>query len=94
MINALLHGDIDRFLFPSYVDFLLMHSQYEEVMLELYAAKVLNQAFQVGLVLSQPSDLNNRHQHNFYSCLRGAFGVFGRKVKAFKFKYKVKLFNF
>ena len=82
MIAALLNGDIDRFLFPSYMDFLLMRSRYKDVMPALYPAKVLDQAFQVGLVLSQPSDLDNEHHAAFYTCVRATYGFLGRKVKA------------
>ena len=70
MIQALRKKDIDRLLFPHFIHFLLMAANVDSIQDDFYVAKVLDQPFQVGLVLAHPLTLQSVHGHEyFYYCL-------------------------
>ena len=69
-MDALLNKEIDRLLFPHFIHFLMMATKVDIMQEHLYVAKILDQPFQLGLVLVYPLHLQSvtGHQH-FYFCL-------------------------
>ena len=69
LVDALLSKDIDRLLVPHYIHFLMVTTKVDVFREKLYVAKVLDQPFQVGLVLAQPYQLTSIPGHEyFYYC--------------------------
>ena len=67
MRQALLNKDIDRFLYPHYLNFLTVNRNIAHD--TFYVAKVLDQPFQFGLVMTQPIKLDSHSaQEYFYYC--------------------------
>ena len=86
MAEALLDNDIDRFLFPHYIHFLMVATKFKTFQENLYVAKVLDQPFQLGLVLAHPTSLKAIHGHEyFYFCLNSFVQRQAQMVRIYQF---------
>ena len=73
MFSALQEGEVDRVLFPHYTQFLSIASRLG-YMKDIFVAKVLDQPFQLGLVLAHPTENNIKiHHETFYICFSNFF---------------------
>ena len=63
LFSAFQKGEVDRALFPHYVQFLSIASRVDQVK-DIFVAKVLDHPFQLGLVLAHPQEerLENHHK--------------------------------